>query len=465
MNPDTTPTPRWVIKEGDFDGKPYLWDDRKYDNYDLGTLCKILNEYEEKTNEVARLRELLNRAIEAIPDSLMDEDGGLYENTEHTKLKAELARLAPSPEEAVSHDEYDSLLSRPPVFSLKKRTETAPSPEEPVIQDSRITEPVSTPTDLNQQNKENTPSLNEWRELGPEEEIHTGDQVQAKHHDRLHGVWIDVFPYEVGSMPIDHEAFRYRTRRPLPVQKTGYCEPAPECPNCKNNTMVWQEKDFYNHWVCHRAGCGKPVGKPKQEETPLEKEIAEMESGRVVQIMPDGTKISENPDPKLKAVASAIRYLRDEVARLREFCERMISWIREDGYETSSKRFEEELAALAPTPEEPTCKKPLQDEPDPEWRELGPDEVICEGDEVQPKHHSRDGEWIKAWPYEIGGRSGIFYSMRYRTRRPLCPNDAPKQEEMPLDVIEKSALDMLSHENVFACLRYLRDEVQKLKNK
>ena len=57
MNPDTTPTSRWVIKNGEFDGKPYLWDDRKYDNYDLGSLCRILNEYEEKTNEIATLRE------------------------------------------------------------------------------------------------------------------------------------------------------------------------------------------------------------------------------------------------------------------------------------------------------------------------------------------------------------------------------------------------------------------------
>ena len=54
-----------------------------------------------QANEVARLRELMNRAIEAIPDSLMDEDGGLYENTEHTKLKTELAKLAPAPEEPV----------------------------------------------------------------------------------------------------------------------------------------------------------------------------------------------------------------------------------------------------------------------------------------------------------------------------------------------------------------------------
>jgi hypothetical protein len=61
--------------------------------------------------------------------------------------------------------------------------------------------------------------IHEWRDLGEDEEIHTGDQVQAKHHDRIHGVWIDVFPYEVGLMPIGLEAFRYRTRRPLPKQE------------------------------------------------------------------------------------------------------------------------------------------------------------------------------------------------------------------------------------------------------
>jgi len=56
---------RWELKISEEDGiTPYLWDNRKYDNYDLGSLCRILNEYEEKTNEVARLRELLNRAIE-----------------------------------------------------------------------------------------------------------------------------------------------------------------------------------------------------------------------------------------------------------------------------------------------------------------------------------------------------------------------------------------------------------------
>jgi hypothetical protein len=114
----------------------------------------------------------------------------------------------------------------------------------------------------------------EWRELGPEEEIHTGDQVQAKHHDRVHGVWYDVFPYEVGAMPIDHEAMRYRTRRPL------------------HNSL----------------GFG---GIKKQEEMPLDDEIETL------------WEHSEHIDSltghmAFKALAKSIRYLRDEIQKLKE---------------------------------------------------------------------------------------------------------------------------------------------------
>jgi hypothetical protein len=93
----------------------------------------------------------------------------------------------------------------------------------------------------------NTPEpAPKWRELLPKEEIHTGDQVQAKHHDRIHGVWIDVFPYEVGAMPIDHEAFRYRTRRPLPKQEE-------ERPLEKEQVV-----DYCRKWADeHLAGHGK----------------------------------------------------------------------------------------------------------------------------------------------------------------------------------------------------------------
>jgi hypothetical protein len=142
------------------------------------------------------------------------------------------ARLAPAPEESKTSYEY---LPKPN-HDLVHRT---PASEEPTHEGitmqewyggfSKIesTEPAN-PTCANTTHKfshcdceKPTPiePVPEWRELGPDEEIHTGDQVQAKHHDRLHGVWLDVFPYEAGAMPIDHEAFRYRTRRPLPKQE------------------------------------------------------------------------------------------------------------------------------------------------------------------------------------------------------------------------------------------------------
>jgi len=102
-------------------------------------------------------------------------------------------------------------------------------------------------------------------------------------------------------------------------------------------------------------------------------------------------------------------------------------------------------------------------EPSPDWRELGPDEVIQEGDEVQPKHHV-GGEWVKAWSFELGVKSGHFKAMRYRTRRPL-----PKQEEMPLEKEIKriewhqNYSDATVHHAIADAIRYLRDEIQKLK--
>ena len=87
MNPDTPPTPRWEIKISADGITPYLWDNRKYDNYDLGSLCRILNEYEEKTNEVARLREELNRAKELVMDAAKRGD----QMAAHWKDRAEKA--------------------------------------------------------------------------------------------------------------------------------------------------------------------------------------------------------------------------------------------------------------------------------------------------------------------------------------------------------------------------------------
>jgi hypothetical protein len=122
------------------------------------------------------------------------------------------------------------------------------------------------------------------------------------------------------------------------------------------------------------------------------------------------------------------------------------------------------------------CGKAVDEEPviqdsrttESEWRELGPDEVICEGDEFLGDYD----RWMKCELY-VGKRAELLG--RVRTRRPLCPNDAPKQEEMPLeDEIEtlwehSEHIDSLTGHMAFKALaksiRYLRDEIQKLKEK
>jgi hypothetical protein len=150
-------------------------------NCSISEICKL-------NNEVARLREVCEWAADMM-DGISPARG--------QEIRDAIARLAPSPEDYKTSAQIDKCIGN-------------------------VTEPTN-PTCSNTTHKfshcdcENpTHIAPEWRELGPEEEIHTGDQVQAKHHDRVHGVWYDVFPYEIGAMPIDHEAFRYRTRRPLP---------------------------------------------------------------------------------------------------------------------------------------------------------------------------------------------------------------------------------------------------------
>jgi hypothetical protein len=105
-------------------------------------------------------------------------------------------------------------------------------------------------------------------------------------------------------------------------------------------------------------------------------------------------------------------------------------------------------------------------EPAPEWRDLGQDEVIQDGDEVKWK----GGAWGKAQS-SIGYKAGYWEGNKVaRTRRPL-----PKQEEMPLEKEIWGELDLLINRiyqcgtekavfcDVSTCLHILRDEIQKLK--
>jgi hypothetical protein len=103
--------------------------------------------------------------------------------------------------------------------------------------------------------------------------------------------------------------------------------------------------------------------------------------------------------------------------------------------------------ANALAPEEPTIKESLKAEP--EWRELGPDEVIVADDEYNPASLS---EWIKVPHGWIGEKCDIT---KIRTLRPL-----PKQEEMPLEGDIASIEWSCAH--TARAIRYLRDEIQNL---
>ena len=172
MNPDTTPTPRTdsvSVEDTYGDGEIVL----------ASFSRKLERELIEQTNEVARLRELLYRAIE-IADNY--EIAGLPRDGFMLHWK-------------VNKHEFSM---------LKEKIRLSPAPEEP----------VSIPTDLNQHYKANTLSLNEWRELGADEVICSGDEEWHPARDS----WIARGSF--GDKPSDYNPiFRFRTRRPLPKQE------------------------------------------------------------------------------------------------------------------------------------------------------------------------------------------------------------------------------------------------------
>ena len=143
---------------------------------------------------------------------LSEEIGGIYE---------QLAELATVPEEPVSDwkcphcgSTKGTWFSRvEPMGDICEDCGKSVD-EEPVIQENRITEPFSTPTDLKQQNKENTPSLNEWRELGEDEVPQVGDEWYSDIGKR----WVTSIGSS-GEKVSRFDGIRFRTRRPLPVQE------------------------------------------------------------------------------------------------------------------------------------------------------------------------------------------------------------------------------------------------------
>ena len=170
--------------------------------------CKLI----QKTKEVAKLRELLNRVIETA-ETLSSGGSRACRELHHAKKdRHELGEVCPV-EEKIENAIRNLVM-------LKAEARLAPAPEESVIQDSRITEP-------------------EWRELVPDEVIEEGDE------------WYGFAAYVLGWYRAEKRhigtkkrscAYRFRTRRPLPTTN-------------------------------HKCFSSKLVDEPKREEVPLEDEL------------------------------------------------------------------------------------------------------------------------------------------------------------------------------------------------
>jgi len=101
----------------------------------------------------------------------------------------------------------------------------------------------------------------------------------------------------------------------------------------------------------------------------------------------------------------------------------IVGWTRQTTYLAEMKQElhkMKEQARLAPAPEEAVIQDSRITEPTPDWRELGPDEVIQEGDEEM---HEEQTSWfpIEYNDVAIGTYAGIWSNFRFRTRRPLPP--------------------------------------------
>jgi len=113
----------------------------------------------------------------------------------------------------------------------------------------------------------------------------------------------------------------------------------------------------------------------------------------------------------------------DEVARLRGLLKDHATFLRKNGFD----RQADNLMRHAASPEEPTVKESLPVEP--EWRELGPDEVIQRGDERIEYPHGL--EWRMA-KNSIGTMAGRWSTLKFRTRRPKpVESDGLKNQEKP----------------------------------
>ena len=299
-----------------------------------------------------------------------EKDGILFRSpicysNENIKMKREVARLRELLHECLSFMALHSAIGaeRSTAAEMRNRiiARLAPAPEEPVMQDSRITEPVTKRLckDCGQPHSKHTlhpyeticpEPAPDWRELGADEVICEGDECRYIRELQYEQVMDSM----LGGTPSRFKFYRFRTRRSLPVA----VNPEQTNPVVVQKTEDMSDNDWrelgpdeviltgdqyrtgdrFVHWMPvpdkwigwewskgdavvrtrrplpttnHQQISSKLVDGPKQEEMPLEDEIETL------------WEYSEHIDSltghmAFKALATCIRYLRDEIQKLKE---------------------------------------------------------------------------------------------------------------------------------------------------
>lgn len=216
----------------------------------------------------------------------------------------------------------------------------------------------------------------EWREFTlTDERIQLGDQECHKEGKQ---VWYMAGGLSVGPRASEHPNYRFRTRRPLPVQ-----EETQTCPVCKGSG---------EYCAAHSSG---------------------------------GAMMSPCFNPQCTA------------PKKQEKESRGLSYAPESQEENTKEGTTKEVAPVCPK-----CGNNRQ-----VWRDrrMGWGNWKC--------HRAGCGHFV-------GDFSSVPSSWLQKLH--ASPEVLPLEKKKPLDVIEKSALEMISHGSVFACLRYLRDEIESL---
>ena len=168
--------------------------------------CFEREDHNKTRKELAKVMSMIDRKNE-LRDELSPKNKQLErELNEATELIADIMW-----DEVNAVDECEKWLR---AYAPDRLNLLAPALEEPVIQDSGITEPAETCPSQKDTSTETCPSQkdDQWRELGPDEVIQEGDERT----DSLHGLAWRLVENSIGTQPKKWPTLKFRTRRPLP---------------------------------------------------------------------------------------------------------------------------------------------------------------------------------------------------------------------------------------------------------